>query len=134
MRQVQRLTNRKVLPKTSTRSVLTTGNEAQIGSTLATLETVKRGTTPPPVLTPFAVDPMTVDEVFSQQLAASGGGSPFVWSISAGALPTGITLSSAGLLAGTPTVADDYDFTVRVTDENGRTDTQAASVTVDPAP
>lgn len=43
--------------------------------------------------------------VYSQQLTAAGGsGSGYVWSISIGTLPAGLTLSSTGLLAGTPTI------------------------------
>jgi hypothetical protein len=42
---------------------------------------------------------------YSMQLAAAGGsGAGYAWSISTGTLPAGLTLSSAGLLAGTPTV------------------------------
>jgi hypothetical protein len=53
---------------------------------------------------------------YSQQLQASGGTAPFNWSISAGALLAGITLSAQGLLAGTPTVGGAFNFTVQVTD------------------
>jgi hypothetical protein len=35
-----------------------------------------------------------------------------------GALPPGLTLSTAGLLSGTPTAAGDYDFVVRMRDAN----------------
>ena len=42
--------------------------------------------------------------VYSDTLAVSGGTGPYIWSVSAGSLPAGITLGSAtGTLAGTPT-------------------------------
>ena len=37
-----------------------------------------------------------------------------------GTLPTGLTLSSAGVLSGTPTAAGSYTFTVTATDSRGR--------------
>lgn len=52
---------------------------------------------------------------FSRQLTATGGGTQ-TWSIVSGAAPTGLTLSSTGLLSGTPTAVGRFTFTVRVTD------------------
>ena len=45
-----------------------------------------------------------LNEAYSFQLTATGAGT---WSIQSGNLPTGITLSSAGLLSGTP-ISGDY--------------------------
>jgi hypothetical protein len=39
--------------------------------------------------------------------------------VTAGALPAGLTLTSAGVLAGTPTTAGTAAFTIRGTDANG---------------
>ena len=55
---------------------------------------------------------------YSVQLAATGGVAPYTWAISAGSLPTGLTLSSAGLLSGTPTASGSFTFTVQVTDSS----------------
>jgi uncharacterized repeat protein (TIGR01451 family) len=61
-----------------------------------------------------------VGVAYSDQLTETGGTSPFTWSVSSGTLPGGVTpLSSAGVLAGTPTTAGNYPFTVKVTDQNG---------------
>jgi M6 family metalloprotease-like protein len=50
---------------------------------------------------------------YARTLAAEGGVGTMRWSVSAGALPAGLALESAtGRLAGTPTVAGDYEFTV----------------------
>ena len=51
-------------------------------------------------------------------LLATGGTSPYSWSVSIGSLPTGMTLSTAGVLAGTPTTAGSFIFTVQATDGN----------------
>jgi hypothetical protein len=51
-----------------------------------------------------------------KQMQAVGGTTPYTWAISAGALPTGLAISSTGLITGTPTVANTFQFTIRVTD------------------
>jgi uncharacterized repeat protein (TIGR01451 family) len=56
---------------------------------------------------------------FSQQLQASFGQPPYTWSVTAGSLPSGVTLSSSGLLSGTSTDAGQFDFTIQVTDSAG---------------
>lgn len=70
---------------------------------------------------PLAITTTTLPDAafgtaYSQTLAATGGTPPYVWSISAGALPTGLTLSAAGVLSGTPLVSGPFNFTVMVTD------------------
>lgn len=63
----------------------------------------------------------TANTVFTPYtLAATGGIAPYVYQVAAGsALPAGITLSTAGLLSGTPTVPGTYTFTINVLDSNG---------------
>lgn len=63
---------------------------------------------------------------YSVQFAASGGTAPYQWSVATGSnLPTGLTLSAAGLLSGTPTTQQTATFGITVTDS----ETPAASVT-----
>lgn len=53
-------------------------------------------------------------------LAATGGTAPYTYQVAAGsALPAGITLTAAGVIAGTPTVPGNYTFTINVLDSNG---------------
>ncbi|MGH9803316.1 MAG: putative Ig domain-containing protein, partial [Blastocatellia bacterium] len=49
-------------------------------------------------------------------LMASGGTFPYTFTISAGSLPNGMTLSATGMLEGTPTAFGTFPFTVRATD------------------
>jgi hypothetical protein len=50
-------------------------------------------------------------------LAVENGVGPFVWSVSAGQLPAGLTLgSTSGQISGTPTAAGPANLTVQVTD------------------
>ncbi|GAA0996316.1 hypothetical protein GCM10009555_091900 [Acrocarpospora macrocephala] len=72
---------------------------------------------------------------YSDQLTFSGGTAPFVWSVSSGTLPPGLTLNSAtGLLSGTPTTAGSYPFTVKITDSGNQTDTRAVTLVVVASP
>jgi large repetitive protein len=50
------------------------------------------------------------------QLIGAGGGAPLIWSVSAGALPPGLTLSDKGVLAGATSAVGVYSFTVRLQD------------------
>lgn len=68
----------------------------------------------------------------SVTLASSGGAAPYTWSLAGGALPAGVTLSSAGALSGSPTTAGTYSFTVQVSDGLGSTATQQFTITIAP--
>lgn len=63
-------------------------------------------------------------------LTASGGTAPYSYKISAGSLPAGLTLNSAGMLSGTPTAGGSFNFTVTATDANSSTGSQTYAVTV----
>jgi len=56
-----------------------------------------------------------VGGAYSFQFTADGGTAPYTWSVTAGTLPDGLTLSSSGLLSGTPTTAQSSNFLVCVT-------------------
>src|SRR6185437_8997610 len=56
---------------------------------------------------------------YSQTLLATGGTAPYQWSITAGKLPAGLTLSpTGGIISGTPSVAGTAIFTATVTDNS----------------
>src|SRR4051812_40776307 len=53
------------------------------------------------------------------------------YSVSAGALPVGMSLNAnTGLLSGTPTTAGAYSFSVMATDDFGNTKTQAYTLAI----
>jgi hypothetical protein len=57
---------------------------------------------------------------YSQTLEASGGtGTGYAWSLEAGTLPSGVTLSTEGILSGTPSESGSFSFTPRVEDDGG---------------
>jgi len=71
-----------------------------------------------------------VGDTYSQQLAAGGGDGTYAWAVTAGSLPAGLALSSAGLVSGTPTATESAGFTVTVTDTGGRTASADLNITV----
>lgn len=88
-----------------------------------------------PNITTTTLPDATVDVAYSQTLAATGGNGALVWSVDSGSLPLGLSLSSAGVISGTPDSAGTSNFTVRVADGDGVTgggdeDTQALSIVV----
>ncbi|MFM8310415.1 MAG: S8 family serine peptidase [Ilumatobacteraceae bacterium] len=58
----------------------------------------------------------TVGQPYSTTLTATGGSGTYGWSVSAGTLPAGLSLSSAGVLSGTPTAAGTSTFSVTAVD------------------
>ena len=89
-------------------------------------------TTSAPTITvsPSTLSGATTGVAYSQAVTASGGTAPYTYTITTGALPAGMTLSSAGTLSGTPTAAGTFSFTVRGTDANAYSGTRAYSLTV----
>ena len=83
-------------------------------------------------MSPTTLPVLTVGDSFSQQLTASGG-SGTGYSFAATGVPAGLTLSSTGLLSGTPTDADSFTMDVTVTDSISATGDLSYSITVDPA-
>ncbi len=76
-----------------------------------------------------------VGTAYSTTLVAGGGAPPYRWSLSAGSLPSGLSLASTtGVLSGTPTAAGTFNFTVRVTDsaQPAASATKAFTMTVEP--
>jgi hypothetical protein len=58
---------------------------------------------------------------YAQQLQATGGTPPYTWTTSAGSLPVGLTLSTAGMLSGIPTTTGSKDIPVNLSDARGTT-------------
>ena len=65
-------------------------------------------------------------------LAAVGGAQPYTWSVSAGSLAPGLSLSSNGIITGTPSTAGAFDFTLQVKDNNGTAATLAFTISIVP--
>ena len=68
-------------------------------------------------------------EPFSHTFAAVAGTPPYSWSVSAGALPPGMSLNgTTGEFSGSPTTGGDFAFTVQVTDASADPDQDQMAV------
>ena len=102
-------------------SGLATGVTAGITTISATLGSVSGNTTltiqPPPLaITTTSLPSGAVSTAYTTTSAASGGIAPYAWSLAGGTLPPGLTLSSTGVITGTPTTTGTSSFTVRAAD------------------
>src|SRR5207302_6466795 len=61
-----------------------------------------------------------VNTAYSTTLAATGGTTPYTWSLTSGTLPSGLTLNAtSGAITGTPTIAvSGTPLTFKVTDSS----------------
>jgi uncharacterized protein YhjY with autotransporter beta-barrel domain len=84
-------------------------------------------------VTPGTLPAPKVATAYSQQLTASGGVAPYAYTVSAGSLPAGLTLSGSGLLSGTPTAAGSVTLTVQAADAHQFTGTQSYTLVVSSA-
>lgn len=69
---------------------------------------------------------------YAAQLSANGGVAPYVWSV-AGELPAGISMSSSGAVAGTPTTPGQSTLTVDVQDSEKQPQTSEVTLALDVA-
>jgi hypothetical protein len=61
----------------------------------------------------------TVGTPYSQSLTATGGDGTYLWSQTAGSLPTGLSLTGSGVVSGTPTASGPSNFTAQVSSAGG---------------
>ena len=73
----------------------------------------------PVTVLPGSLPGGTVAVAYSQTITASGGTAPYSFTVTAGALPAGLTLSGGGVLSGAPTADGTFTFTVTGTDASG---------------
>ena len=76
---------------------------------------------PPLTITTTTLPNATPDVNYTAILQAKGGAGGLTWSLAAGALPTGLSLSTSGVISGFPTVPGTSTFTVQVSDSSTAT-------------
>ena len=86
----------------------------------------------PPSITTTTLPDGTAGQPYNQTLQATGGTGSLTWSLMAGSLPSGLSLSGGGAINGTPTAAGVANFTVQVQDSASppRTATQALNLRI----
>ena len=89
-----------------------------------------------PTITTTSLPNGVLQTEYSQTLAAdAAAGGAITWSVSSGALPTGLSLAAnTGLISGTPIAAGTYDFTVTATETGGGSATRELSIIVTKTP
>jgi len=100
------------------------------------------GTTGPgeDVLLPIAPNPVTVTttslpgatlaKAYSATLAATGGTAPYKWSVASGKLPKGFSLSTAGVISGTPIQTGTFNVTFEATDKSSPVQDATAAIPI----
>ncbi len=77
----------------------------------------------------------TIGTAFSASLNATGGTTPYKWSLTAGTLPAGLSLSIAGVLSGTPTaLANATSLTFKVADAGRPAQNKSVTLSLTIAP
>lgn len=73
-----------------------------------------------------------VGVAYNASLTASGGPTPYVWSVDSGALPDGVGLSKNGSVSGVPTAPGTFTFTARASDSTNQYTTQGVTIKIAP--
>ena len=85
----------------------------------------------PITITQPPVQQLAVNAAYSLTLVTTGGKAPVTWLVTAGSLPTGLSLNSnTGVISGTPNTAGDYSAIILATDAESRTDSKVVSFKV----
>ncbi len=128
-------------PSTTTAIVPVTGVAAGSATITASAANIPAATAAVTVVNTLTITTASlpngrVNAAYSQSLAATGGVQPYVWSLTSGTLPAGLTLSSGGVISGTPTTAAaNVALTFSITDSgvSPQTKTVNLTLTIDPA-
>ncbi|MHA2644844.1 MAG: putative Ig domain-containing protein, partial [bacterium JZ-2024 1] len=83
------------------------------------------------ITSPLVLPPATAGVPYYFQLTASGGKPPYTWGAASGTLPPGLSLSSSGLISGTPTVSGIFKLNVTVTDSANPPQTATQDPTIE---
>ncbi len=90
-----------------------------VGFCLAGLLSGCGSSSPPPPIEITTQSPLPsgrVNTLYNAALSATGGVPPYAWNIASGNTPPGLSLSTTGILSGTPSTAGAFNFSAAVTD------------------
>jgi hypothetical protein len=89
------------------------------------------GVPPKLLITTTTLPNGTVGSFYNTTLQATGGVTPYHWSVSSGSLPQGLGITDSGIISGTPTTQGTSTFIVQVVDaQSADNDFQQLSLTV----
>jgi hypothetical protein len=81
-------------------------------------------------ITTASLSGATAGVAYSNTLSASGGQTPYSWTLTSGSLPSGITVKSTGSLSGTTSQTGQFNVTLQVADSSSPQQTAAKSFTL----
>lgn len=81
-------------------------------------------------ITNTALPTALVNTAYTTSIGASGGATPYSYSITTGSLPTGMSISTAGVISGTATATGSYPITVKATDASNPQENAVANLTL----
>lgn len=97
---------------------------AQVSASVSVMQTLQIVTS--------ALSSAQVGTSYSATLSAQGGSKPYSWSLASGSLPSGLNMTSAGLISGTPSQSGTFSFAARVSDSSSQTSVQQFSMVATP--
>ena len=110
--------------------VTDSGTPPQTAGEPLSITAVASGTLPL-LITTTTLGQATDSVTYSQTLVASGGTTPYTWSVLSGSLPSWATLNaSTGVISGTPTGTGTASFTVQVKDSGAPAQTTTAPLSI----
>ncbi len=84
---------------------------------------------PPPQITTIDLPNGVVGTAYNASIAATGGVAPYTFSFT-GSLPGGLTMTSAGIITGSPLAAGVSNFTIHLSDSSPTPRTATASLSI----
>ena len=123
-------TSANTSPTTDNFTVTVTDSSTPAKTASASMQIVVN---PPLALTTASLPAGVVGTAYNQTLAATGGMTPYTWTVSSGSLPAGLSLNaSSGAITGTPTgpFVGTTSFTVTVTDAENPTKNATANLSI----
>jgi Putative Ig domain/Beta-propeller repeat len=104
-------------------------NKSTYGTAFAAMYSFPTATTL--TLSPATIPSGAIGVAYSPvTIAATGATGTVTFAVTSGALPSGITLTTAGVLSGTPTQGGSFPFTVTAADTSGDSGSQAYSLQI----
>ena len=89
-----------------------------------------KSSTVPLIASTHSLPSGTIGVAYSQAVIATGGIPPYAWTITSGNLPAGLSLSTSGVISGTPITAGSTSVSFKVTDNSNATATQSIIITI----
>ncbi len=113
-------------------TVRVTDSAGKSSSTALSINCLAAGT--PVIKSISPLSPGSMGVTYNFTFSAAGGTPPYTFSGKSGGYPPGLTLSSTGVLSGTPTATGTYIFSVTVQDHVGASSSAPFTLTITPPP